>query len=103
MSGTIGEIVRNPWRLTRSSESSEEGDNSWKSIVMNESNMNKLVNTLCRMRGAALKIGQMLSLQDDNVMPPEVTHALNRVRRGRTKFPSSSLSLSACPQLFALN
>ena len=25
-----------------------------------------------RMRGAALKIGQMLSIQDDNLLPPQV-------------------------------
>ena len=30
---------------------------------LTESNMNKIVDTLCRVRGAALKLGQMLSLQ----------------------------------------
>ena len=30
---------------------------------LTEANMNKIVDTLCRVRGAALKLGQMLSLQ----------------------------------------
>jgi aarF domain-containing kinase len=30
---------------------------------MSEANMNLIVDTLCRVRGAALKLGQMLSIQ----------------------------------------
>ena len=30
---------------------------------LTEANMNRIVDTLCRVRGAALKLGQMLSLQ----------------------------------------
>lgn len=30
---------------------------------LSEANMERIVDTLCRMRGAALKIGQMLSIQ----------------------------------------
>lgn len=45
-----------------------------------ESNAERLAAALCRMRGAALKIGQMLSIQDESVLPPQVgrlgTHRL---------------------------
>jgi aarF domain-containing kinase len=37
-----------------------------------ESNAERLAAALCRMRGAALKIGQMLSIQDETVLPPQV-------------------------------
>ena len=30
---------------------------------LTEANMNRIVDTLCRVRGAALKLGQMISLQ----------------------------------------
>lgn len=39
---------------------------------MTEDNAERLANALCRMRGAALKLGQMLSIQDENVLPPQV-------------------------------
>ena len=34
---------------------------------MNESNAKRLVDTLSRMRGAALKLGQMLSIQGKEI------------------------------------
>jgi hypothetical protein len=42
------------------------------SNFITESNAERLANALCRMRGAALKIGQMLSIQDETVLPPQV-------------------------------
>ena len=39
---------------------------------LTEANASRLADALCRMRGAALKLGQMLSIQDENVLPPQV-------------------------------
>lgn len=39
---------------------------------LTEANAERLADALCRMRGAALKLGQMLSIQDENVLPPAV-------------------------------
>jgi hypothetical protein len=39
---------------------------------LTEANAQRLADALCRMRGAALKLGQMLSIQDENVLPPAV-------------------------------
>ena len=33
------------------------------SVLLSEANAERIVNTLCRVRGAALKLGQMLSIQ----------------------------------------
>lgn len=41
---------------------------------LTEANAERLADALCRMRGAALKLGQMLSIQDENVLPPAVRH-----------------------------
>ncbi len=38
-------------------------DTNMGSALLSEANMERIVSTLCRMRGAALKIGQMISLQ----------------------------------------
>ena len=39
---------------------------------LTEQNAEKLADALCRMRGAALKLGQMISIQDESVLPPQV-------------------------------
>jgi|TARA_B100001142_G_scaffold198199_1_gene196993 aarF domain-containing kinase len=43
------------------------------------------------MRGAALKLGQMLSIQDDAVIPPAIAKALERVRQGADIMPPKQL------------
>ena len=45
---------------------------SAKRRYLTEANAERLADALCRMRGAALKLGQMLSIQDENVIPPQV-------------------------------
>jgi aarF domain-containing kinase len=49
----------------------QEGDKAY-SPYLTEANAERLAAALCRMRGAALKLGQLLSIQDENVMPPQV-------------------------------
>jgi hypothetical protein len=55
--------------------------------VLSEANAKRLANALCRMRGAALKIGQMLSIQDEDLMPPQVVAALEQVRQKYKRNP----------------
>lgn len=43
------------------------------------------------MRGAALKLGQMLSIQDEQIIPPAVLVALERVRQGADVMPQKQL------------
>lgn len=61
------------------------------SAFITEQNAERLANALCRMRGAALKIGQMLSIQDENVLPPQFSAALERVRAGADVMPRRQL------------
>jgi aarF domain-containing kinase len=58
---------------------------------LTEDNAERLANALCRMRGAALKLGQMLSIQDENVLPPQFQAALERVRAGADVMPRRQL------------
>eukprot|EP00898_Chlorokybus_atmophyticus_P006378 jgi/Chlat1/6741/Chrsp50S06478 len=56
-----------------------------------EANAERLAAALCRMRGAALKLGQMLSIQDENVVPPPVLAALEKVRSNANVMPKGQL------------
>ena len=78
--GTISESARRAWRgngkapgadgeTSTAVESILPGD----SVFMTEANAERLAVALCRMRGAALKLGQMLSIQDESVIPPQVS------------------------------
>lgn len=42
------------------------------SPFLSEKNAERLALALCRMRGAALKLGQMLSIQDESLVPAPV-------------------------------
>lgn len=49
--------------LRRATSSSESPSSSPQSLLFSASNMERLVRKLSRMRGAALKLGQMISIQ----------------------------------------
>ena len=51
--GTVGEIVRRQF--------DQIAEDNTKRAILSDGNMDVLASTLCRMRGAALKLGQMLS------------------------------------------
>ncbi|GMF13161.1 unnamed protein product [Phytophthora lilii] len=66
--GTAAEIVRSG------------GKNGTYNALVSDANAEKLAETLCTMRGAALKLGQMLSIQDEAMIPSKLAVALDRVR-----------------------
>ena len=66
-----------------------------------EASAERLADALARMRGAALKLGQMLSIQDENVLPPQVRRAPCSARTQLRHRPSlvpvvGGLMSSAC-------
>jgi aarF domain-containing kinase len=61
------------------------------SIIINDSNSDRLAASLCRMRGAALKMGQMLSIQDESLLPAPLARALQQVRQGANAMPNYQL------------
>ena len=48
------------------------------SVLVSAGNAERLASTLSRIRGAALKVGQMLSIQDADLLPPPLAAALDR-------------------------
>ena len=119
--GTVAESARRVWRgagaaatnseteskaESRASQSSADAPNAslhssdesgfapplvGDSVFITEANAERLAVALCRMRGAALKLGQMLSIQDESVVPPAVARALERVREGADVMPAGQL------------
>lgn len=66
--GTVAEAVRQSVRggdgqAGGSGAGGDERRSSVKQYVASDANAERLAETLCRMRGAALKLGQMLSIQ----------------------------------------
>lgn len=57
------------------------------SPFLTEANIERIVNTLCRVRGAALKLGQMLSIQDNSFINPELQKIFERVRQSADFMP----------------
>ncbi|RKP36504.1 ABC1 family-domain-containing protein [Dimargaris cristalligena] len=62
--------------------SSEQG-----SAFVSRANVDRLVNKLSQMRGAALKLGQMLSIQDNHALSPDLARILNRVQKSANYMP----------------
>lgn len=76
--GAISESIR------RVSGSGGEG-----SYVLSAGNMERLVTKLSRMRGAALKLGQVISFQDSKMLPPAIQEVLQRVQDRADYMPPS--------------
>jgi len=89
--GAVGEGIK---RLTGQSTST-----SGSNVLINDGNSDRLAQSLCRMRGAALKMGQMLSIQDESLLPPELTRALKQVRQGADAMPEYQLTKQLQAQL----
>lgn len=64
--------------LLRRSTSSD--DHQSPSLVLTEGNVKRLVAKLTQLRGAALKLGQFMSIQDSHVLPPEIEDIFRRVQ-----------------------
>lgn len=75
------------------------GRSSGGSLVVNDANADRLAASLCRMRGAALKLGQMLSIQDQSLLPEAMSRALEQVRQGAEAMPKSQLEQQMKQQL----
>lgn len=57
------------------------------SVFLTEENMQRIVDTLCKVRGAALKLGQMLSIQDEALLSPSLQRIFDRVRQSADFMP----------------
>lgn len=67
------------------------GDRAADSVFVTATNARKLAARLSRMRGAAMKLGQLLSLEGQDLLPPEVADALSILRAEGDSMPEAQL------------
>ncbi|KXN85149.1 hypothetical protein AN958_11639 [Leucoagaricus sp. SymC.cos] len=82
--------------LLRRTGSSNEAQGS---LIMTEANIRRLVSKLSQMRGAALKLGQFLSIQDTHLLPPDVDAIFRRVQDSAHYMPDYQLSQTLSTEL----
>lgn len=68
-------------------------------MVLSPGNLARMADKFLRMRGAALKVGQMLSFQDLSVLPPEIAAVLARVQNLAHYMPAGQLEQVMVGQL----
>ena len=91
---SIGELaLRLSFNVTKSALSvmARGGRPNARELLMNTSNIETMTNTLARMRGAAMKFGQILSMDDQDILSPELCHILSRLREQGYAMPPKQL------------
>ncbi|XP_048714777.1 atypical kinase COQ8A, mitochondrial isoform X2 [Caretta caretta] len=68
-----------------------EPSRSSSGALLSEANAERIVRTLCKVRGAALKLGQMLSIQDDALINPALQKIFERVRHSADFMPTKQM------------
>ncbi|XP_034494100.1 atypical kinase COQ8B, mitochondrial isoform X1 [Ailuropoda melanoleuca] len=83
--GALAEVAKKslPGGRLPSESSSRPGS----SPFLSEANAERIVQTLCTVRGAALKVGQMLSIQDSSFISPQLQRIFERVRQSADFMP----------------
>ncbi|MEM6479915.1 MAG: AarF/ABC1/UbiB kinase family protein, partial [Pseudomonadota bacterium] len=49
-------------------------------LMLTPANITRLTTELARMRGAAMKVGQLISMDAGDVLPPELADIISRLR-----------------------
>lgn len=62
-------------------------------LLLTPSNARRVTDQLSRLRGAAMKLGQMLSLDPGDVLPPELTAILGQLRDNAHFMPAHQLQM----------
>uniref|UniRef100_UPI00398EC909 atypical kinase COQ8A, mitochondrial-like n=1 Tax=Pristiophorus japonicus TaxID=55135 RepID=UPI00398EC909 len=86
--GALAEVAKKSWKFEEREGGKAITDGS---PFLSEANAERIVNTLCKVRGAALKLGQMLSIQDDAFINPQLQKIFERVRQSADFMPSKQM------------
>jgi hypothetical protein len=64
---------------------------SVKNLLVTPANIQRLTDQLSQMRGAAMKVGQLLSMDGGDLLPPELTKILSKLRSDARPMPKNQL------------
>jgi predicted unusual protein kinase regulating ubiquinone biosynthesis (AarF/ABC1/UbiB family) len=68
------------------------GSGETRGAFLNARNARRFAERLAHLRGAAMKLGQLLSLEGDDLLPPEFAQALSVLRAGANAMPPAQLA-----------
>ena len=77
MGGTMAEALKQKVGYSAKQETAQGGLAGY---ALNKKNADRLAMNFKKMRGGALKIGQMLSIGEESVLPPLFREALDKAR-----------------------
>ncbi|KAM6968638.1 LOW QUALITY PROTEIN: atypical kinase COQ8A, mitochondrial [Tautogolabrus adspersus] len=86
--GAIAEVAKKSFTPQHQGDKKSILDSS---AFLTEANAERIVRTLCKVRGAALKLGQMLSIQDDAFINPQLAKIFERVRQSADFMPPKQM------------
>ncbi|XP_042247032.1 atypical kinase COQ8A, mitochondrial isoform X1 [Thunnus maccoyii] len=91
--GALAEVAKKTMRHTGAAAAGENKKSVLDSSpFLSEANAERIVRTLCKVRGAALKLGQMLSIQDDAFINPQLAKIFERVRQSADFMPIKQMT-----------
>ena len=64
---------------------------SLRDVMLTSSNLERVASQLAQLRGAAMKVGQLLSMDSGQLMPPELSQLMERLRADADAMPSGQL------------
>lgn len=64
---------------------------SMRDLLLQPSNVNRIADELARMRGAAMKLGQLISMDTGEMLPPELARIMARLRAQADFMPPAQL------------
>ncbi|NTS64781.1 AarF/ABC1/UbiB kinase family protein [Sphingomonas sp. HHU CXW] len=86
--GVAGGVVAEGARRLASGERPRMGD-----LLLTPANATRVADQLANLRGAAMKLGQMVSMDAGDVLPPELTQILARLRDNAHHMPPKQLDM----------
>lgn len=63
----------------------------WRGLLLTPANITRVADQLSKMRGAAMKIGQLVSMDSGDMMPPELAQIMARLRDDAHFMPPAQL------------
>jgi aarF domain-containing kinase len=75
----MAEAVKHKLHLKEENES-QRGKTGIAKYAVNEKNADRLQKAFRNLRGAALKIGQIMSASEESVLPPVIRNAMEKAR-----------------------
>jgi predicted unusual protein kinase regulating ubiquinone biosynthesis (AarF/ABC1/UbiB family) len=89
--GALGAGLISDALKARADALADGGSTNWSDLAFNPVAVKRFTNELARLRGAALKAGQLISMDTSGMLPPELAEAATRLRAAADPMPARQL------------